>query len=72
LSKKRITEDTTLEDILRHPETSSILVKHGIYCPTCPFARFEMGKLRIGDVARTYRVNINNLLKELNETLKKG
>lgn len=68
----RITEDTTLEDILRHPGTSSILVKHGIYCPTCPFARFEMSKLRIGDVARTYRVNIDNLLKELNETLRKG
>lgn len=68
MSGEKITEDTTIEEILRHPGTSSTLVKHGIHCPTCPFAQFEIGRLRIGDVARNYGVNLDALLKELNET----
>ena len=66
---KKITEETTLEDILKHPKANSILMKHGIYCPLCPFARIEMASLRIGEVARAYRVNIDELLKELNDAL---
>lgn len=72
MSREKITEDTTLEEILRHPGTGSTLVKHGIHCPTCPFARFEMGRLKIGDVARNYGVDVDNLLKELNETVRKS
>ena len=71
MSEEKITEDTTLEEILKYPRTGSTLVKHGIYCPTCPFAGFEMGRLKIGDVARNYGVNVDNLLKELNETVRK-
>ena len=71
MTERKITEDMTLEEILRYPETGSILVKHGIHCPTCPFAGFEMGRLKIGDVARNYGVDVDNLLKELNETVRK-
>ena len=70
MSKRRITENTTLEEILRDPEAGRILVKHGIYCPVCPFARLELGRLRIGDVARTYNADLDELLRELNENLK--
>ncbi|RJS69517.1 disulfide oxidoreductase [Candidatus Bathyarchaeota archaeon] len=72
MSKEKITENTTLEKILRYPGTSSVLVKHGIYCPTCPYARFEMAMLKIGDVARSYGANLDVLLKELNEAVEKG
>jgi len=68
----KFTENSTLEEILRHPKTSSILVKYGIYCPTCPYARFEMAVLKIGDVAKNYGVDINSLLKDLNEAIEKG
>ncbi|RLI10996.1 hypothetical protein DRO35_05740, partial [Candidatus Bathyarchaeota archaeon] len=66
---KKITEETTLKDILKHTEAGSILVKHGIHCPLCPFARIEMASLKIGEVARAHNVNIDELLKELNDAL---
>jgi hybrid cluster-associated redox disulfide protein len=72
VSSEKITEDTTVEEILKYPGTSSTLVKHGIHCPTCPFAQFEIGRLKIGDVARNYRVDLDALLKALNETVGKS
>jgi hybrid cluster-associated redox disulfide protein len=71
VSSERITKDTTVEEILKYPGTSSTLVKHGIHCPTCPFAQFEIGRLKIGDVARNYGVDVDALLKALNETVGK-
>jgi hybrid cluster-associated redox disulfide protein len=71
VSSEKITENTTVEEILKYPGTSSTLVKHGIHCPTCPFAQFEIGRLKIGDVARNYGVDVDALLKELNETVGK-
>ena len=71
MSSEKITENTTVEEILKYPGTSSTLVKHGIHCPTCPFAQFEIGRLKIGDVARNYGVDVDVLLKELNETVGK-
>ena len=71
MSSEKITENTTVEETLKYPGTSSILVKHGIHCPTCPFAQFEIGRLKIGDVARNYGVDVAVLLKELNETVGK-
>jgi hybrid cluster-associated redox disulfide protein len=71
MSSEKVTEDTTVEEILRYPGTSSTLVKHGIHCPTCPFAQFEIGRLKIGDVARNYGVDLDALLKELNEAVGK-
>ena len=71
MSKEKITEDTTVEEILRYPGTSSTLVRHGIHCSACPFARLEIGRLKIGDVARNYGVDVDSLLKELNETARK-
>lgn len=71
MSSEKITEDTTVEQILKYPGTSSTLVKHGIHCPTCPFAQFEIGRLKIGDVARNYGVDVDILLKELNKTARK-
>ncbi|MCK4434640.1 hypothetical protein KAU92_04045 [Candidatus Bathyarchaeota archaeon] len=69
MSKERITENTVLEEILKVSGISSILAKHKIHCATCPFAQFEMSKLKIGDVARTYGANLDSLLEELNEFL---
>jgi len=71
MSERKITEDTTIEEILRNPGASSTLAKHGIYCAICPFAQFEMGRLKIGDVARNYGVDVDDLLKELNDIVRK-
>lgn len=70
MSREKITEDTTLEEVLRHREYVSILMKCGLPCSTCPVARFEMGELKIGDAARRYGIDINRLLKELNQAIR--
>ena len=70
MSRAKITEDTTLEEVLRHREAIPVLVKCGLPCSTCPVARFEMGELKIGDATRRYGIDVNSLLKELNQAIR--
>ena len=71
MSKNEITENTTLEEILKHPESIPVLMRLGLPCPTCPMVRLEMGRLKIGDAARMYGINVDNLLAELNRAISK-
>jgi len=66
----KITKDTTLAEILKHSELEKILMKYKLPCLGCPFAKFEMENLKIGEVCKMYGINLENLLKELNEKLK--
>ena len=68
----KITEDTTLEELLRRRETISVLFKYGLPCLTCPMARFEMGNLKIGEVARAYNIDVKALLEDLNKAVGEG
>ncbi len=70
MSREKIAEDTTLEEVLRHREAIPILMKYGLPCPTCPLAQFEMSRLKIGDITRRYGIDVNSLLKELNEVIR--
>ena len=63
----KITEDTKLADILKLKGAEEILTKFKLPCLGCPFARFEIEKLKIGDVCRNYDIDIENLLRELNK-----
>ena len=67
----KITEDTTLAEILKYPEVEKILAKYNLPCLDCPFAKMEMENLKIGEICRMYGINIENLLKELNGVYKK-
>ena len=67
----KITENTTLAEILKYPEAEKILAKYNLPCLWCPFAKMEMETLKIGEICRMYGINIENLLKELNEIYKK-
>ena len=62
-----ITEDTTLAEILKYSEAEKILVKYNLPCLSCPFAKFEIENLKIGEVCKTYNIDLKNLLKELNK-----
>ena len=62
----KITEDTTLAEILELPESNSILAKYSLPCLYCPMAVYERGMLKIGEVAKTYGLDLKNLLEELN------
>ncbi len=63
----KITEDTILADILKVKGAEEILTKFNVPCLGCPFAKFEIEKLKIGDVCRNYDIDIENLLRELNK-----
>ena len=67
----KIDENTTLAEILQYPELEKILMKYNLPCLSCPFAKMEMENLKIGQVCRMYGINIERLLKELNESCKK-
>lgn len=67
--KKKITEDTTLAEILKHPEAQEILVKYNLPCLGCPFVKAEVKTLTLGDICRMYGIDLRGLLKELNEKL---
>ena len=66
---KKITKDTSLAEVLEHSDAEKILAKHNVPCLTCPFAKMEMDKLKIGQICKIYRIDINKLLKELNKKL---
>ena len=70
--RKEITKDTLLCEILDYPKTKEILEKYNLPCLDCPFAIFEMGSLKIGEVCEMYNIDLKNLLKELNEVTKNG
>jgi len=62
-----INKNTTLEKILEKFGAEEILAKHGIPCIGCPMAKFEMTELKIGEVCKTYGINVKKLLKDLNK-----
>ncbi|GAH99532.1 unnamed protein product [marine sediment metagenome] len=67
----KITKDTTLAEILKYSEAEKILAKYNLPCLGCPFAKFEMENLKIGEVCKMYNIDLKNLLKELNKIYSK-
>ncbi len=63
----KFTKDTTLNKLLEDPRAAEVLAKYNLPCLGCPMAKFEMEKLKIGDVCEMYGIEIDKLLKELNE-----
>ncbi len=64
--KNKITENTTLAEILEYPAAGKILAKYNLPCLNCPMAVFEIGVLKIGQVCKMYNIDSESLLKELN------
>jgi hybrid cluster-associated redox disulfide protein len=65
----KITENTTLAEILEKPELVKILVKYNLPCLSCPFAKMEMENLKIGEICQMYDIDVEKLLKELNSSV---
>jgi len=63
----KITKDTTLAELWNNSEAKEVLVKYNLPCLGCPFAQMEMENLKIGDICKTYKIDVDNLLKELNK-----
>lgn len=64
--KNKINKETTLAEVLKNKGAEEILAKYSLPCLSCPMAKFEMEKLKIGEVCEMYGVDLKNLLKELN------
>ncbi|MCX6789790.1 MAG: hypothetical protein NTZ42_04255 [Candidatus Gribaldobacteria bacterium] len=67
---KKITKDTTLENILELAGADAVLAKYKVPCLTCPMAQYEMQSLTIGDVCKMYGLELAKLLVELNKLAK--
>ena len=64
-----ITEDMTIEEVmLKYPKANSIFMKYGLDCIGCQVAEFES----IGHASRVYGIDLEALLKDLNEMAKTG
>ena len=64
---KKITENDTLADVLKKEGAETILQKYNFPCLTCPMAKFEIEKLKIGQVCEMYSINLEKVLEELNK-----
>lgn len=61
------TKDTTLAEVLEHDKGREILGKHEVPCLGCPMAQFEMEELTLEQICKAYGLNLDEILKELNE-----
>ncbi len=64
---EKITKDTVLSVIMKDKKSQDVLAKYNLPCLSCPFAKMEMEKLKLGDVCQMYGLNLEGLLKDLNE-----
>ena len=62
---KKIDEKTTLKDVLGVKGAEEVLSKHGVPCVTCPMAKMEMDKLKMGYICNMYGINLFKLLDDL-------
>jgi hypothetical protein len=67
---EKITEKTTLAEILKEPKLVEILEKYNLPCLACPFARIEIENLEIGKVCDLYGIEVKKVLEELNKAIK--
>ena len=60
------TEKTTLQEALEFSGSEDILLKYKVPCLGCPMAKIEMSGLTLGEICANYRIDIKNLLIDLN------
>lgn len=62
--EKKVTKDMTIADVLKqNPNTARVLMKHGMHCLGCATATGET----IAQAAMVHGINLETLVKELNE-----
>ncbi len=61
-----ITREMTIEEVIRrHPATIAIFRRFGLDCMDCQIAQFE----QVGHGAGVHKVNVEELLRELNKVI---
>lgn len=64
---EKYTADTKLAEVLKSPEATKIIGKFRLPCLHCAMAAYEAGALTLGQISSTYGIDLENMLKELNE-----
>ena len=65
--ENKYTENTKLSEVLNSPEAGKVIAKYKLPCLHCAMAAYEAGILTLGQVSKIYGIDIDGLLKELNE-----
>jgi cytochrome c551/c552 len=60
------TEKTTLKEVLEFSGGEEVLSKYNVPCLSCPMAQMEMSGLTLKDICAAYRIDLKNLLIDLN------
>lgn len=68
VNSMKITKDTTIAEALKYPGVADVLTRYGVACFGCPMMSLE----RIEDIVRVHGIDIDKLLKELNDTIKEN
>lgn len=62
------TKESTYQEVIAKERAHEILAKHGVPCVSCPMAKYEMGKLKLGDISEMYGIDLKALLDDLNKS----
>jgi len=65
----KITKKTKLAVIIEEKKFQKILDKYEFPCVSCPYARYEMESLELGNICEMYGIDSVGLIKELNEKI---
>ena len=66
-SKTKINQDTLLKEVFSDPKKVKVLAKYHLPCLNCPLAFFEIENLTLKEVSQRYDIDLEKLLKELNQ-----
>lgn len=64
---EKYNENTKLAEVLNFSEASKVIGKFKVPCLNCAMAAYEAGVLTLGQISKAYNIDLDNLLKELNE-----
>jgi hypothetical protein len=67
----KVTKKTKLAKLLDDKIAQKVLAKYDFPCLSCSHARSEMEALELGTVCEMYDLDIDKIIKDLNEKLDK-
>jgi hypothetical protein len=68
---KKFDKNTKLSEVIGNEKFETVLSKFNFPCLNCPMAQYEMSYLTLGQVADSYGLDIDKILKELNKVIDK-
>ncbi len=66
----KITENSTLKEVLKIEGIEKVLLKHNVPCVSCPFAKIEMENLTLKNIAESYNINLKKLVDDIKKIAK--